>query len=57
MGFTDYSAWEKFDADAECEKVDYNENDESDLTDECDETARDEAYLQKEKVKTCLDCW
>ncbi|KAJ3650284.1 hypothetical protein Zmor_021981 [Zophobas morio] len=49
VGFTDYSAWEKFDADAECEKVDYNENDESDLTDECDETARDEAYLQKEK--------
>ncbi|XP_044263335.1 RNA polymerase II-associated protein 3 [Tribolium madens] len=49
IGYTDYKAWDKFDADAECEKVDNSENDESELTDECDETARDEAYLEKEK--------
>ncbi|EFA06488.1 RNA polymerase II-associated protein 3 [Tribolium castaneum] len=49
IGYTDYQAWDKFDADAECEKMDYSENDESELTDECDETTRDEAYLEKDK--------
>lgn len=48
--FTDYSAWEKFDADAECEKMDYSENEESELSDECDEANREEAFVQKEKV-------
>lgn len=47
---TDYSAWEKFDADAECEKMDYSENEESELSDECDEANREEAFVQKEKV-------
>ncbi|XP_068894279.1 RNA polymerase II-associated protein 3 [Tenebrio molitor] len=47
-GLTDYTAWEKFDAEAECEKVD-DENADSDLTDEYDETLKDEAYVEKEK--------
>ncbi|RZC32346.1 RNA polymerase II-associated protein 3, partial [Asbolus verrucosus] len=49
IGYTDYSVWDKFDADAECEKIDYNENDESELTDEYDEALRDQAYVEKEK--------
>lgn len=67
-GCTDYSAWAKFDADAECEKVDENDggvkkkkvddarddaSDESDeLTDEIDDNLRDQAFLEKERV--CL---
>lgn len=52
MKVSDYSAWEKYDADAECAKLDDEElaRDDSDLSDEFDENAREEAIYEKEKV-------
>lgn len=47
---TDYSAWEKFDVEKECSKIDKDSDSDSELTDENDETMRDEAVFQKEKV-------
>ncbi|CAH0552146.1 unnamed protein product [Brassicogethes aeneus] len=46
---TDYAKWDKFDVDAECEKVDNDIEEDSELTDECDESMRDEALVEKEK--------
>lgn len=50
MGATDYGAWEQFDADAELEKLEDDINDDSELTDECNENEYDQAVLEKEKV-------
>ncbi|KAF5300924.1 hypothetical protein FQR65_LT09087 [Abscondita terminalis] len=47
---SDYAAWEKFDAEAECAKLDEeNDIDSGDLTDEVDEDAHDNANYEKEK--------
>ncbi|XP_066152253.1 RNA polymerase II-associated protein 3 isoform X2 [Euwallacea fornicatus] len=46
---TDYAKWEKFDADLECEHVDDDCKDDSELTDEFEEGSRDEAIVHKEK--------
>lgn len=48
----DYAAWDKFDVEAECAKIDEDDDqDESgDLTDEYDESAQEEALYEKEKV-------
>ncbi|XP_066259569.1 RNA polymerase II-associated protein 3 [Euwallacea similis] len=48
-GSTDYAKWEKFDADLECEHVDDDYKDDSELTDEFEEGSRDEAIVHKEK--------
>lgn len=49
---TDYAAWEKFDVEKECQKVDTGKgsDSESELTDEFDETLKDEAVYEKERV-------
>ncbi|KAJ8958675.1 hypothetical protein NQ318_016400 [Aromia moschata] len=47
-GATNYAAWEKFDADAECNKLEGDIDDDSELTDECNEK-QDEALIEKEK--------
>ncbi|KAB0795031.1 hypothetical protein PPYR_00814 [Photinus pyralis] len=49
---SDYAAWEKFDVDAECAKLDVSEKDndlDGDLTDEYDEDSHDQAVYEKEK--------
>lgn len=51
---SDYAAWDKFDADAYCAKMDKeetgeNSSPESELSDEIDETAIDLANSEKEK--------
>ncbi|KAF5283855.1 hypothetical protein FQA39_LY04675 [Lamprigera yunnana] len=47
---SDYAAWEKFDVEKECTKLDEGTNSDSgDLTDENDEDAQDEAICEKEK--------
>lgn len=53
IGSTDYAAWEKFDVEKECQKIDDNKDSSSDseLTDEHDESMRDEALFEKEKVR------
>lgn len=54
IGGTDYAAWDKFDADAEMERLEDDLKDDSDLTDECNENMYDEAIVEKEKVKIRL---
>lgn len=49
-GSTDYAAWDKFDVNAELEKLDGDIDEDSELTDECNENMYDEAILEKEKV-------
>lgn len=49
IGGTDYAAWDKFDADAEMERLEDDLKDDSDLTDECNENMYDEAIVEKEK--------
>nr|CAI5819204.1 unnamed protein product [Callosobruchus analis] len=49
IGGTDYSAWDKFDVDAELEKLDDDNDEDSELTDEHNESMYDEAIVQKEK--------
>lgn len=48
---TDYAAWDKFDAEKECERIDKktSSESESELSDEFDESSKDEAMLEKEK--------
>ncbi|KAL1513129.1 hypothetical protein ABEB36_002589 [Hypothenemus hampei] len=48
IGSTDYNKWEKFDADLECERLEDDFKDDSELTDEFEENARDEALVHKE---------
>ncbi|KAJ8965196.1 hypothetical protein NQ317_013348 [Molorchus minor] len=48
IGVTDYAAWEKFDADAECEKLENDVYDDSELSDELSEK-QDQALIEKEK--------
>ncbi|CAG9862975.1 unnamed protein product [Phyllotreta striolata] len=48
IGGTDYAAWDKFDVDAELNKLE-GDGDDSDLTDECNEEKYDEAIIEKEK--------
>ncbi|KAG5890472.1 hypothetical protein JTB14_013414 [Gonioctena quinquepunctata] len=48
-GSTNYAAWEKFDVDAELQKLENDVNEDSDLTDECNENMYDEAIVEKEK--------
>ncbi|XP_060523801.1 RNA polymerase II-associated protein 3 isoform X2 [Cylas formicarius] len=48
-GATDYNSWEKFDVEAELNRLDGDVEDESELSDEIDNKARDEALVQKEK--------
>lgn len=50
IGTTDYAAWDKFDVDAELEKLEDDTNEDSELTDECNENEYDQAILEKEKV-------
>lgn len=50
IGTTDYAAWEKFDADAECDKLEDDINEDSELTDECNDNMQDLALMEKEKV-------
>lgn len=46
----DFTYWEKFDVDAECERIDKSKSDDdSDLTDEYDEAAIETAQEEKEK--------
>ncbi|XP_050306192.1 RNA polymerase II-associated protein 3 [Anthonomus grandis grandis] len=52
IGSTDYAKWEKFDADLECERLEDDIKDDSELTDEFEESARDEALVHKEKGNT-----
>lgn len=50
---TDYAAWDKFDVEKECERLDANgggNESDSELSDEYDESSKDEAMLEKEKV-------
>lgn len=54
IGSTDYSKWEKFDADLECARLEDDIKDDSELTDEFEESARDEALVHKEKVVNIL---
>lgn len=54
MGSTDYAAWDKFDADVELQKLEDDINDDSELTDECNEKEYDQAILEKEKVGTSI---
>lgn len=56
LGATDYRAWEKFDADAELERLEDDINDDSELTDECNEQEYDQAVLEKEKVFAKESC-
>ncbi|XP_072389091.1 RNA polymerase II-associated protein 3 [Diabrotica undecimpunctata] len=49
LGATDYAAWDKFDADAELERLEEDIPDDSDLTDECNENMIDESIVEKEK--------
>nr|CAH7745186.1 unnamed protein product [Callosobruchus chinensis] len=49
IGGTDYSAWDKFDVDAELERLDDDNDEDSELTDEHNESMYDEAIVQKEK--------
>lgn len=53
---TDYAAWEKFDVEKECERIDKNktgsESESDELSDEFDESLKDEAVLEKEKVRS-----
>ncbi|CAH1986684.1 unnamed protein product [Acanthoscelides obtectus] len=49
VGSTDYSAWEKFDVDAELERLDYDKDEDSELTDEHNEGMYDEAIVEKDK--------
>lgn len=49
-GTIDYSKWEKYDADFECERLEDDFKDDSDLTDEFEDGSRDEAITHKEKV-------
>lgn len=50
IGSTDYAAWDKFDAEIECEKLDDDFDEDSEVSDENDEKAVDKAILEKEKV-------
>lgn len=50
IGSTDYDKWEKFDVDAELGKLEDDIEDDSELTDECNENMYDEAIVEKEKV-------
>ncbi|XP_056645156.1 RNA polymerase II-associated protein 3 [Diorhabda sublineata] len=52
IGATDYAAWDKFDVDAELNKLEEDINDDSDLTDECNESMYDSALVEKEKGNT-----
>jgi len=49
IGSTDYQKWDKFDADLECERLEDDIQDDSELTDEFEESSRDEALVHKEK--------
>ncbi|XP_018574394.1 RNA polymerase II-associated protein 3 [Anoplophora glabripennis] len=49
IGITDYGAWDKFDADAECNKLEDDINEDSELTDECNDNMQDLAIIEKEK--------
>lgn len=49
IGTTDYAKWEKFDADLECERLEEDIKDDSELTDEFEDSVRDEALVYKEK--------
>uniref|UniRef100_A0A6P7FCA3 RNA polymerase II-associated protein 3-like n=1 Tax=Diabrotica virgifera virgifera TaxID=50390 RepID=A0A6P7FCA3_DIAVI len=49
LGATDYAAWDKFDADAELERLEEDIPDDSDLTDECNDNMIDESIVAKEK--------
>ncbi|KAJ8925967.1 hypothetical protein NQ315_009820 [Exocentrus adspersus] len=49
LGATDYAAWDKFDAEAECERLNDDINDDSELTDECNDNLQDLALIEKEK--------
>lgn len=49
-GTIDYSKWEKYDADLECERLEDEFKDDSELTDEFEDGSRDEAIRHKEKV-------
>lgn len=46
----DYAAWDRFDVEAECARVEDDEEQDGELTDEYDEGARDDATHEKEKV-------
>ncbi|XP_074034205.1 RNA polymerase II-associated protein spaghetti [Leptinotarsa decemlineata] len=48
-GTTNYAAWDKFDVDAELQKLEEDINEDSELTDECNENIYDEALIEKEK--------
>lgn len=48
IGATDYAAWDKFDVDAELNKLE-EDIDDSDLTDEYNESMYDSAIVEKEK--------
>lgn len=51
-GPTDYAKWDKFDADLECEQLEDDIKDDSELTDEFEDSVRDEALVHKEKGNT-----
>lgn len=53
-GPTDYTKWEKFNADLECDLLEDDIKDDSELTDEFEESKRDEALVHKEKVTAYL---
>lgn len=55
IGVTDYAAWEKFDVDAECDKLEDDINEDSELTDECNDNLQDLALIEKEKVDFLFD--
>ncbi|KAF7271857.1 hypothetical protein GWI33_015334 [Rhynchophorus ferrugineus] len=48
-GPTDYAKWEKFDAELECDLLEDDIKDDSELTDEFEESKHDEALVHKEK--------
>lgn len=50
VGVTDYAAWDKFDVDTELEKLEDDINDDSELTDECNDNVYDQAIVEKDKV-------
>ncbi|CAH1163900.1 unnamed protein product [Phaedon cochleariae] len=53
---TDYAAWDKFDVDAELNKLEEDIQDDSDLTDECNDNIFDEAIVEKEKGNKFVKC-
>lgn len=46
----DYTAWDKYDVEAECARIDENSSEDSDVSDEIDEANMDFAMQEKEKV-------